>query len=45
VGPSETSGTIFLREVAISPDGRSVAFIYGRNLGYLYLLRGLLRER
>jgi hypothetical protein len=45
VGPSETSGTIFLREVAISPDGRSVAFIYGRNLGYLYVLRGLLRQK
>jgi len=45
VGPTETSGTIFLREVAISPDGRSVAFIYGRNLGYLYVLRGLLRQK
>jgi len=45
VGPTETSGTIYLRDVAISPDGRSVAFVYTRNLGYLYVLRGLLQQR
>ncbi len=45
VGPTETSGAIYLRDVAISPDGRSVAFVYGRNLGYLYTLRGLLRPQ
>ena len=44
VGPTDISGTIFLRDVALSPDGRSVAFVYSRNLGYLYLLRGLLRQ-
>ncbi len=45
VGPTETSGAIYLRDVAISPDGRSVAFVYGRNLGYLYRLHGVLRPR
>ena len=45
VAPTETSGAIFIRDVAISPDGRSVAFVYGRSLGYLYTLRGLLRPR
>jgi hypothetical protein len=45
VGPTETSGALFIRGVAISPDGRSVAFVYGRSLGYLYTLRGLLRPR
>ncbi|HZJ53842.1 MAG TPA: protein kinase [Myxococcaceae bacterium] len=45
VVPPEISGTIYLRDVAISPDGRSVAFVYGRNLGSLYVLRGLLRDR
>jgi len=43
VTPTETSGALFIRDVAISPDGRSVAFVYTRNLGYLYTLRGLLR--
>jgi hypothetical protein len=45
VGPIETSGTIYLRDVASSPDGRSVAFNYARNLGYVYVFRGLLRQR
>ena len=45
MAPTETSGAIFIRDVAISPDGRSVAFVYGRSLGYLYTLRGLLRPR
>ena len=43
VAPAEMTGAIYIRDVAISPDGRRVAFIYGRNLGHLYLLRGLLR--
>jgi hypothetical protein len=43
VRPAEASGAIYLRDLAISPDGRTVAYIYGRNVGYLYLLRGLLR--
>ena len=43
MAPTETSGVTFIRDVAISPDGRSVAFVYNRNLGYLYTLRGLLR--
>ena len=43
VSPAEASGAIYLRDIAISPDGRSVAYIYGRNVGYLYVLRGLLR--
>jgi Tol biopolymer transport system component len=43
VGPTDTSGTIYLRDVAISPDGRSTAFLYSRTQGYLYVLRGLLR--
>ncbi|MGZ3444739.1 MAG: hypothetical protein ACXWLG_03940, partial [Myxococcaceae bacterium] len=45
VGPTETSGAVYLRDVAISPDGRSVAFAYGRNPGYLYTLHGVLRPR
>jgi hypothetical protein len=45
VAPAEISGTIYLRDVAISPDGRSMALVYGRNLGYLYMLRGLLRPK
>ena len=42
VRPAEASGAIYLRDLALSPDGRTVAYIYGRNVGYLYLLRGLL---
>jgi dipeptidyl aminopeptidase/acylaminoacyl peptidase len=42
VRPSEASGAIYLRDLAISPDGRTVAYSYGRNIGYLYVLRGLL---
>src|SRR5262249_31720322 len=42
VGPIEIGGTVYLRDVAISPDGRSTAFVYSRTLGYLYVLRGLL---
>ena len=42
IRPAEPSGAIFLRDVAISPDGRNVGYIYGRYLGYLYLLRGLV---
>jgi len=45
VSPAEASGAIYVRDVAISPDGRHVAYVYGRNIGYLYLLRGLLRPR
>ncbi|HUM13080.1 MAG TPA: protein kinase [Myxococcaceae bacterium] len=45
VAPGEASGAIYIRDLAISPDGRSVAFVYGRNLGYLYTLRGLLQPR
>ena len=43
VVPGESSGAIYIRDLAISPDGRSVAIVYGRNLGYLYTLHGLLR--
>jgi len=43
VAPGEMTGAIYLRDVAISPDGRRVAYVYGRNLGHLYLFRGLLR--
>ena len=43
IRPAETSGAIYLRDLAISPDGRTVAYIYGRNIGYLYMLRGLLQ--
>jgi hypothetical protein len=43
VRPAEPSGAIYLRDLAISPDGRTVAYIYGRNVGYLYLLRGVLQ--
>ena len=42
IHPAEPSGAIYMRDVAISPDGRKVAYVYGRNLGHLYLLRGLL---
>jgi hypothetical protein len=42
IGPTEGSGAIYIRDVAVSRDGRSVAFAYGRNLGYLYAIRGLL---
>ena len=45
VGPTDTNGTIYLRDVAISPDGHSTVFVYSRNLGYLYVLRGLLRPK
>ena len=43
IAPAESSGSIYIRDLVVSPDGRLVAFTYGRNLGYLYLLRGLLR--
>ena len=43
VAPTEGSGSIFIRDLVVSPDGKLVAFTYGRNLGYLYLLRGALR--
>jgi hypothetical protein len=43
LAPAEMTGAIYIRDVAISPEGRRVAFVYGRNLGHLYLLRGLLR--
>jgi len=43
IRPAEPSGAIFIRDVALSPDGRKVGYIYGRNLGYLYLFRGLVR--
>jgi eukaryotic-like serine/threonine-protein kinase len=42
VSPAEASGAIYLRDIAISPDGHTVAYVYGRNVGYLYLLHGLL---
>ncbi|HET6982059.1 MAG TPA: protein kinase, partial [Myxococcaceae bacterium] len=42
VSPAEASGAIYLRDIAISPDGHTVAYVYGRNVGYLYALRGLL---
>ena len=42
MAPTEIGGTVYLRDVAISPDGRSTAFVYSRTLGYLYVLRGLL---
>ena len=42
IRPAEPSGAIFIRDIAISPDGRNVGYIYGRNLGYLYQLRGLV---
>jgi len=43
IAPAESSGAIYIRDVVVSPDGRLVAFSYGRSLGYLYQLRGLLR--
>ena len=43
VSPAEASGAIYLRDIAISPDGHTVAYVYGRNVGYLYALRGLLQ--
>ena len=43
VAPTESSGAIYIRDLVVSPDGRLVAFTYGRSLGYLYLIRGVLR--
>jgi hypothetical protein len=43
IAPTESNGTIYIRDVVISPDGRGIAFSYGRTLGYLYILRGLIR--
>jgi hypothetical protein len=43
VAPTESSGAIYIRDLVVSPDGRLVAFTYGRSLGYLYQLRGVLR--
>ncbi len=43
VAPPEATGSVYVRDVAVSPDGRSVAFVYGRHLGYLYTLHGLFR--
>jgi serine/threonine protein kinase len=42
IAPAETTGAIYIRDVAISPDGDGVAFTYGRTLGYLCILRGLI---
>jgi hypothetical protein len=43
IAPTETSGALYIRDLVVSPDGRLVAFTYGRSLGYLYQLRGILR--
>lgn len=42
IAPAEANGAIYIRDVAISPDGHGVAFTYGRTLGYLCILRGLI---
>ena len=43
VGPSDSGGAGTLVDLVLSPDGRNVAFTYGRNVGSLYIARRLGR--
>ena len=43
VGPTDSSGAADITYVALTPDGRSVAFTYRHTLGSLYIVRGLWR--
>jgi hypothetical protein len=44
IAPVDPNGAIYIRDVVISPDGHGVAFNYSRALGYLHILRGLIRS-
>jgi hypothetical protein len=41
VGPVDLTGTTDVAWVAVAPDGKGAAFVYGHAVGYLYILRGL----
>jgi hypothetical protein len=43
VGPTDRGGVTQVDDVVLSADGREVAFSYLRDLGKLYILRGLGR--
>jgi hypothetical protein len=43
IGPSDSGGAGTLVDLVLSPDGRKVAFTYGRKVGSLYIARGLGR--
>ena len=43
VGPTDSTGAAAILALALTPDGRSVAFTYWHRLGSLYIVRGLWR--
>ena len=43
VGPTDSSGATSIGVLVLTPDGRGMAFTYARNVGSLYILRGLWR--
>jgi hypothetical protein len=43
VGPIDSSGATRINGLALTPDGRSVAFSYRHTVGSLHILRGLWR--
>ena len=42
LAPVDPTGWLGTAQVAVSPDGQEVALMFGRSLGHLYVLRGLL---
>jgi hypothetical protein len=43
VGPTDPTGAAAIMALALTPNGRSVAFSYWHDLGSLYIVRGLWR--
>jgi hypothetical protein len=43
VAPTDPSGATYITNLALTPDGGSVAFTYRRIVGSLYIVRGLWR--
>jgi hypothetical protein len=43
VSPTDPTGATTIPGLALTPDGRSVAFSYAHIVGYLYIVRGLWR--
>jgi len=43
IGPTDSTGAAAILSLALTPDGRSVAFTYAQGVGSLYIVRGLWR--
>ena len=43
IRPADSTGVTQLYDVALSPEGKHLVFAYGRDLGTLYIARGLSR--